>query len=117
MPSPVPGTQVSTPEPRFEALNDEPPRETWAWNVAYRGEPAKGRSTVVVNVRVTRELARSDMDKIAAVLERRFGWVVHRHAGWGFQDHCEDPDGLVSLDVTVRAREIRAALAATPAPI
>jgi hypothetical protein len=95
----------------YDQLNDDPPAKTWAWNVAYRGEPAKGKSTVIVNVRVTREFARSGMGTIAAALERRFGWVVHRHAGWGTHERCDEPDGLVVLSVTVRAREIKAALA------
>lgn len=93
-------------------LNDEPARETWAWNVTYRDEPAKGKPTVTVSVRVTREFARSGMNAIAGELEQRFGWKVHRNAGWGTHDHCDDPDGLVVLTVTVRAREIRAALTA-----
>lgn len=94
-----------------DQLNDDPPAETWAWDVAYRGEPAKGKPTVVVTVRVTREFARSGIGVIAPALRKRFGWHVHPYQGWSFQDRCDEPDGLVLLDVTVRAREIRAALA------
>lgn len=93
----------------YDQLNDEPPCEAWAWNVAYRGEPAKGQRTVIVNVRVAREFARQNFNTIATALESRYGWVAHRHAGWGTHDHCEDP--LIVLSVAVRAREIRAGVA------
>lgn len=92
----------------YDQMNDRPPRELHSWGVCYKGEPRKGACTVIVNACIPFEVLRQD--GMFDYIEQNLGWKVHRHAGWSCGSTLESPDGLTMVGVTVRAREIRAAL-------
>lgn len=93
----------------YEQINDRPPRQLHAWSTCYRDEPVKGAKTVTVNIWIPLEVLRAGT--MADYIEKHMGWSVHRHGGWGGSGLLDSPDGLTAVYVTVRAREIRAALA------
>lgn len=69
----------------------------------------------MVNVWIPFDVMRDG--SMAGYIERHLGWKVHRHAGWSGGSTLVRPgDGLTAVCVTVRAREIRAALAVRSYP-
>jgi hypothetical protein len=94
----------------YDQLNEAPPRALHSWGVCYKGEPRKGAPAVDVNVWIPKEAVQPGV--MADYIEKHLGWNVHRHGGWGSSGLAESPDGLTMVYVKVRAREIRAALAA-----
>lgn len=93
-----------------EKINEPPPRGLLSWNTAYKDEPRKGAPAVEVNVWVPKEVVRAG--GTADYLEAQLGWKVHRNGGWSGGVLWGD-DELTIMGVKVRAREIRAAKAAS----
>lgn len=103
-------------------LNERPPRSLLSWGVFYDGEPFKGQHCVHVTVWVPSELSqweqehcwdssRCRLTRLAAYLQEHLGFEVCISGGWSSASVLPGQE-LSAVGVPVRARGVRAALAA-----